>query len=57
MKRKELIRLFLANGWRQACDCGRHTIFTNGESSEPIPWHAEINEDLAKKIIKRRGLK
>ncbi|MCL1885745.1 MAG: toxin-antitoxin system, toxin component, HicA family protein [Dehalococcoidia bacterium] len=57
MKRKDLIKLLLDNGWWKARDCGGHTIYTNGKVSEPITHHTEIGECLAKKIIKRRGLK
>ena len=45
-KLKELGWYFLRQG-------GNHEIWTNGELSEPIPRHKEINEILAKKIIKK----
>jgi len=56
MKRDELIKLFERNGWWLKREGGSHTIYTNGDQSEPIPRHNEIDEILAKKIIKRRGL-
>lgn len=31
-------------------------IYTNGKSIEPIPRHSEINERLAKAIIKKLNL-
>lgn len=34
-----------------------HDLYTNGINSEPIPRHPDINEILAKAIIKRQGLK
>jgi len=52
-----LIKLLIANGWYSKRDSGDHEIFTNGKASEPIPRHREIDEELAKSIIKRRGLK
>lgn len=57
MKRKDLIKLFEANGWWKAREGHDHTIYTNGKANEPISRQTEINELLAKKIIKRRGLK
>ncbi|NCC80897.1 MAG: toxin-antitoxin system, toxin component, HicA family protein [Clostridia bacterium] len=57
MKRKDLIKLLKKNGWwlkRQGHD---HSIYTNGKANEPISRQTEINEILAKKIIKRRNLK
>lgn len=57
MKRRDLIKLFENNGWYYLRDGGRHDIYTNGKSSEPIPRHREINEMLAKSLIKKYGLK
>ena len=57
MKRKDLIKLLEQNGWRLARSGGNHDIYTNGTKSEPIPRHKEINEILAKAIIRRNGLK
>lgn len=57
MKRKDLVRLLLDNGWWLLREGANHDIYTNGQRSEPIPRHREINELLAKAIIKRQGLK
>ena len=57
MKRKDLIKLLEKNGWWLARSGGNHDIYTNGIKSEPIPRHSEINELLAKAIIRRQGLK
>jgi len=46
---KELIRL----GWWFKREGGNHEVWTNGEETEPIPRHREINEILAKKIIQK----
>jgi mRNA interferase HicA len=56
MKRTDFIRLLERNGWWPERDKGPHTIYTNGEASEPIPRHKELKETLVKAIIKRRGL-
>lgn len=57
MKRKDLIKLFERNGWRFEREGGSHTIYTDGEKSEAIPRHNEINERLAKALIKKHNLK
>ncbi|MDD4570214.1 MAG: hypothetical protein PHE70_08840 [Tepidanaerobacteraceae bacterium] len=57
MKRKDLIKLFEKNGWWMKREGHDHTIYTNGKANEPISRQTEINDILAKKIIKRRGLK
>ena len=57
MKRKDLIKLFERNGWRMEREGGSHTVYTNGEKNEVIPRHSEINERLAKALIKKHNLK
>ncbi len=57
MKRKDLIKLFERNGWYLVREGGSHTVYTNGRESEAIPRHTEINERLAKALIKKRNLK
>lgn len=57
MKRKDLIKKLESNGWWKTREGANHDIYTNGKQSEPIPRHNEINELLAKAIIKRQGLK
>ena len=57
MKRKDLIKKLTQNGWYLKRDGGNHEIWTDGKSTEPIPRHKEINEQLAKDIIKKHGLK
>ena len=57
MKRKDLIKLFGRNGWYLEREGGSHTVYTNGRESEAIPRHTEINERLAKALIKKRNLK
>ncbi len=57
MKRNELIKLLKNNGWYLKRNGSNHDIYTNGIDVEPIPRHPDINEQLAKAIIKKRGLK
>lgn len=56
MKQKDLIKKLESNGWYFLKHGGNHDVYTNGKDIEPIPRHKEINERLAKAIIKRRGL-
>ena len=57
MKRRDLIKLLEKNGWECRRCGGNHDVYTKGKEAEAIPRHAEINENLAKAIIKRRNLK
>jgi len=57
MKRRDLIKKFEENGWWLERHGGNHDIYTDGKNIEPVSHQTEIDENLAKKIIKRRGLK
>jgi|UniRef100_UPI003FEFC6DA mRNA interferase HicA len=57
MKRRDLEKLFMKNGWYYLRSGGNHDIYTDGVHKEELPRHKEINENLAKAIIRRRGLK
>ena len=57
MKNKDLIKLLENNGWYLKRNGGSHDIYTNGIDCETIPRHKDVKENLAKAIIKRRGLK
>ncbi len=57
MKQKDLIKLLTKNGWYLLRNGANHDVYTDGKAMEPIPRHREINEQLAKAIIKRQGLK
>ncbi|MFN5513391.1 MAG: type II toxin-antitoxin system HicA family toxin [Cyanobacteriota bacterium] len=54
MKRRDLIRLLEQTGCYLLRYGSKHDIYHNPQNgrSEPIPRHKEINERLAKKIIK-----
>lgn len=52
MKHRDLIRALKELGWYKLREGGNHEIWTNGKQSEPVPRHPEVNEMLAKKIIK-----
>ena len=55
VKRKELERKLGHLGWHLLRHGGNHDIWTNGREEEPGPRHPEINEDLARKILKKAG--
>lgn len=57
MKRRDLIALLEKNGWYLKRSGSNHDIYTDGTESETIPRHREVAENLAKAIIRRRGLK
>lgn len=57
MKRRDLIKKLEENGWYYLRDGSNHDIYTDGKRIEPIGRHAEIDEKLAKKILKRNGIK
>jgi len=56
MKRRDLIKKLQENGWYFLRHGGNHDIYTNGKKIEPISHQREIDERLAKKILKRNGI-
>ena len=58
MKRRELIRLLVRDGCVLLRSGGRHDIWLNPNTGQkqPVPRHAEIENDLAKHIRKYLGL-
>ena len=57
MKRKDIIKLLEKNGYSLKREGAEHTIYEKDGKSVPIPRHREINEILAKSIIKKLELK
>lgn len=57
MKHRDLVKLFVKNGWWLMRNGANHDIYTNGTKSEAVPRHPEIKENLAKAIIRRNDLK
>ena len=56
LKRRDLVKLLEKNGWYLKRNGGNHDLYTDGKNIEPIPRHLEINERLARSIIKKLGL-
>ena len=54
MKRRDLLRHLTAHGCQLLREGGNHTIFINPATRKvaSVPRHAEINNDLARKICK-----
>ena len=55
MKRKELLRIIKANGCVFVRHGGNHDWYKNPTSgiSQPVARHTEIEDGLAKRIVKR----
>lgn len=56
MKRRELINKLTRKGWYLKRNGASHDIYTDGTHIEIIPRHPNINEMLAKSIIKKWNL-
>jgi mRNA interferase HicA len=52
-KRRELEGRLRALGWSPLRHGGGHDVWTDGERLEYVPRHAEINENLERKILKK----
>ncbi|MBR2071470.1 MAG: type II toxin-antitoxin system HicA family toxin [Phascolarctobacterium sp.] len=57
MKRRELLKLFKNAGWYFLRNGANHEIYTDGKNQEAIPRHSDVNERLARALIKKWGLK
>ena len=53
MKRKKIENGLKELGWRLLRHGGNQDIWTNGERQEPIPRHNDINEKLARSILRK----
>ncbi|WP_314062516.1 type II toxin-antitoxin system HicA family toxin [uncultured Vagococcus sp.] len=56
MKKRDLENKFKKKGWSILRSGGKHDIWSNGNATEQIPRHREINERLAQSLIKKWGL-
>jgi mRNA interferase HicA len=59
MKRRDLIRQIEALGAKFIRHGGKHDWYQNPETklAQPVPRHSEINEMLAKSILRKLGRK
>ena len=53
MKKLELEKSLCQLGWKFLRHGAKHDIWTSGEQEEAIPRHSEINEKLARLILRR----
>lgn len=56
LKNRELVKKLEAAGFSLERHGSNHDIYTRGSDEEQIPRHKEINERLAKAIIRKWGL-
>ena len=57
LKQYEVIELLERNGWKFKRHGANHDIYVKDGQRESVVRHRETDEELAKAIIKRRGLK
>lgn len=56
MKQRDLVKKLEAAGFALERHGGNHDIYVRGQDIEQIPRHKEINEMLAKAIMRKWGL-
>lgn len=56
MKQRDLIKKLENAGFRFCRHGGNHDIYIRGGEIEKVPRHKELNENLAKGILRKWGL-
>ena len=56
MKQRDLINKLMSIGFYFERHGGSHDIYRRGNEIEKVPRHREINEKLAKAILKKWGI-
>jgi mRNA interferase HicA len=56
MKQRDLVKKLEASGFKFSRHGGGHDIYKRGTDEEQIPRHKEIDERLARAILRRWGL-
>ncbi len=56
MKQRDLIRRLEAGGFLFERHGGNHDIYRRGSDIEKVPRHKELNENLAKMILRKWNL-
>ncbi len=56
MKYRDLVKKLQSIGFEFSRHGGNHDVFKRGSEEEQIPRHREINEKLARAILKKWGL-
>ena len=57
MKQRDLVKKLEKAGFEFDRHGGDHDVYRRGQDEEYVPRHREINEMLAKQILKKWGLK
>lgn len=57
MKQRDLIKKLESIGFRFERHGGNHDIYRRGNDEEKVPRHRELDERLAKAILKKWGLR
>ena len=56
MKQRELVKKLRSIGFEFELHGGNHDIYKRGDDEEQIPRHKEVNEKLARAILRKWGL-
>ena len=56
MKQRDLIKKLENAGFKFVRHGSKHDVYARGSDEEEVPRHKEINEHLAKAIIRKWGL-
>ena len=56
MKQRELVKKLRSIGFEFERPGGNHDIYKRGDDEEQIPRHKEVNEKLARAILRKWGL-
>ncbi|MDO4333843.1 MAG: type II toxin-antitoxin system HicA family toxin [Eubacteriales bacterium] len=56
MKQKDLVKKLESIGFKLERHGGNHDVYARGKDREQIPRHKEINEVLARAILRKWGL-
>ena len=56
MKQRELVEKLRSIGFEFERHGGNHDIYKRGDDEEQIPRHKEVNEKLARAILRKWGL-
>lgn len=56
MKQRDLIKKLEDGGFVFERHGNNHDVYVRGAEREEVPRHKEINEKLAKAVLRRRGL-
>ena len=53
MSGKQMLKLFIADGWERLRRRGSHVVVGKGELRETIPMHKELKKGLESALLKR----